>query len=121
MSRKKTLVIGASENTTRYANRAAKMLLQQGHPIELVGLREGRIGDELIQTGTPHLADIDTVTMYVGPQNQPGYYDYIKGLRPKRVIFNPGAENPDFARQLLSNGIEPVNACTLVMLSVGTY
>ncbi len=121
MSIKKTLIIGASENPARYANRAAKMLLQHGHPIELVGLREGKIGGEPIQAGTPKLQDIDTVTLYVGPQNQHGYYDYIRDLKPKRVIFNPGAENPDFARQLISQGIEPINACTLVMLSVGTY
>ncbi|MBC7570898.1 MAG: CoA-binding protein [Spirosoma sp.] len=121
MNRKKTLIIGASENPARYANRAAKMLLQHGHPIKLVGLREGKIGDEPIQAGTPVLQDVDTVTLYVGPQNQQGYYDYIRELKPQRVIFNPGAENPDFARQLIRDGIEPINACTLVMLSVGTY
>lgn len=121
MNRKKTLVIGASENPARYANRAAKMLVQYGHPVKLVGLREGKIGDEPIQAGTPELQDIDTVTLYVGLQNQQVYYEYIRDLNPKRVIFNPGAENPDFARQLISTGIEPINACTLVMLSVGTY
>lgn len=121
MNIKKTLVIGASENPSRYANRAAKMLHQYGHPVNLIGLREGKIGEEPIQTGMPDLNDIDTVTMYVGPQNQPAYYDYIKSMKPKRVVFNPGAENPVFAQQLADNGIEPVNACTLVMLSVGTY
>jgi len=121
MSRKKTVVVGASENPARYANRAAKMLLQYGHPVELIGLREGKIGDEPIQAGTPELHDIDTVTIYVGPQHQEGYYDYIRELKPNRVIFNPGAENPDFARQLAADGIDPINACTLVMLSVGTY
>lgn len=121
MNTKKTLVIGASENPSRYANRAAKMLHQYGHPVDLIGLRAGKIGDEPIQTGMPELSDIDTVTMYVGPQNQPAYYDYIRSIKPKRVVFNPGAENPGFARQLADNGIDAVNACTLVMLSVGTY
>ena len=97
------------------------MLRQYGHAIDMIGRREGKVGDEPIQTGMPDLEDIDTVTMYVGPANQPVYYDYIRKLEPKRVIFNPGAENADFARQLADVGIEPVNACTLVMLSVGTY
>ncbi|ARK13256.1 CoA-binding protein [Fibrivirga algicola] len=117
----KTLVIGASENTNRYANRAARTLLQYGHDIELVGLRAGQIQGHPIQTGLPELTDVDTVTMYVGARNQAGYVDYLKTLKPRRVIFNPGAENSDLARQLKEEGIEPIEACTLVMLSVGTY
>ncbi len=118
---KKTLVVGATENRDRYANRAAHSLLQRGHAVELLGLREGTIEGHPIKTGQPDLPDIDTVTMYVGPRNQPVFYDYIRQLNPRRVIFYPGAENPDFARQLRDDGIEPINACTLVMLSVGIY
>ena len=95
--------------------------MQHGHEIELLGLRAGSIGGHPIQTGQPDLPDVDTVTIYVGARNQPALYEYIRRLKPRRVIFNPGAENPDFARQLQSDGIEPVDACTLVMLSVGTY
>jgi len=118
---KKTVIIGATENPDRYANRAAHSLLRHGHEIELVGLRSGQIDGYPIQTGQPDLSDVDTVTMYVGPQNQPVLYNYIKSLRPRRVIFNPGTENPDFERQLRTEGIEPIEGCTLVMLSVGTY
>lgn len=118
---KKTVIIGATAKAGRYANIAAHRLLQYGYPIELVGVKEGEIDGHIIQTGQPALADVDTVTMYVGPQNQPPLYDYIKQLKPRRVIFNPGAENPEFESQLRANGIEPVEACTLVMLSVGTY
>lgn len=121
IQQKKTLIIGATENRTRYANRAAYSLLQRGHAIELLGLRNGSIEGQPIKTGQPQLDDIDTVTMYVGPKNQPVLYEYIRQLKPRRVIFNPGAENPDFARQLRKDGIEPIDACTLVMLSVGTY
>lgn len=117
----KTLVIGATENPQRYANRAAQSLLQHGHEIELLGLRAGSIGSHPIKTGQSDLTGVDTVTIYVGPRNQPPLYEYIRRLKPRRVIFNPGAENPDFARQLRSDGIESVDACTLVMLSVGTY
>lgn len=118
---KKTLVIGASENPSRYANQATRSLLRHGLAVELIGLRPGFSEGQRIQTGLPALENVDTVTMYVGARNQTGYYDYIKELKPRRVIFNPGAENPEFARQLQEAGIEPVEACTLVMLSIGTY
>ncbi len=117
----KTLIIGASENPARYANRAAKSLAQHGHTVALVGLRAGDIDGAPIQTGLPDLDGIDTVTMYVGAENQAGYVDYLKHLAPRRVIFNPGAENPALARQLQQAGIETVEGCTLVMLSVGTF
>ncbi|GAB3695049.1 CoA-binding protein [Spirosoma flavus] len=118
---KKTLVMGATENTGRYAYLATNSLLRHGHPVELVGLKKGQIQGHTIQTGQPPLNDIDTVTMYVGPRNQVDLYEYIKSLKPRRVIFNPGAENPEFEQQLREEGIEPIEACTLVMLSIGTY
>ncbi|TAE21598.1 MAG: CoA-binding protein [Cytophagales bacterium] len=118
---KKTLILGATENHDRYANRAAQSLLAHGYSIALIGLRPGAVRGVPIQTGLPELTDIDTVTMYVGVHNQAGYYDYIKKIKPRRVIFNPGAENPEFENELIQAGIEPIEACTLVMLSVGTY
>lgn len=118
---KKTLVIGATENPSRYANMATRRLLQHGHTVEQIGLKAGQVQGVPIQTGLPDLMDIDTVTMYVGARNQTGYVDYLKKLKPKRVIFNPGAENADLARQLKQEDIEPIEACTLVMLSIGNY
>lgn len=118
---KKTLIVGASEKPDRYANRAAHSLLRHGHEIEMLGLREGEIQGNPIRTGHPDLKDIDTVTMYVSPRNQTGYHEYIKRLKPRRVIFNPGTEDPAFMRELKQEGIEPVQACTLVMLSIGNY
>lgn len=121
MKQKKTVIIGASENPERYANRAAQSLLRHGHDIELVGLRAGEINGHPIQTGQPVIDDVDTVTMYVGPRHQAVLYDYVKSLKPRRVIFNPGTENSAFKAALQQAGIEPVEACTLVMLSIGTY
>lgn len=118
---KKTLVIGASENTARYSNRAIRMLVHEKIPVVAVGLREGEVLGIKIQTGFPDVKDVDTVTLYVGPQNQHVYYDYILGLKPKRVIFNPGTENPGFQNRLTKAGIEPLEACTLIMLSIGNY
>lgn len=117
----KTVVIGASENADRYSNRAVRSLVQHNEPVVAVGLRAGKIGDVEILTGFPVLEDVETVTLYVGPQNQPAWYEYILSLKPKRVIFNPGTENPEFEKLCAEAGIETVEACTLVMLSVGNY
>ena len=117
----KTLVLGASENPQRYSNMAIKSLLRHGQEVAAVGLKAGDVNGVTIQTGQPALENIDTVTMYVGPRNQPPFYDYILSLKPKRIIFNPGAENEELEQLAKKNGIEVVEACTLVMLSVGSY
>lgn len=118
---KKTVVIGASPNEDRYANRAVKLLLRHGHPVEAVGLREGMIDTVLIQKGFPVIKDVDTVTLYVGPKNQPYWYDYILSLKPRRIIFNPGTENPEFEKRAADLGIDIEIACTLVMLNLGQF
>jgi uncharacterized protein len=117
----KTLILGATPNTDRYAYRAAISLQNNGHEIVLVGIKQGQINGITIQNGMPDVKDVHTVTLYVGPQNQPSYYDYILSLKPKRVIFNPGTENAVLIELLKQHNIEPVIACTLVMLSVGNY
>jgi predicted CoA-binding protein len=100
---------------------AAEKLLRYGHKIELLGLRPDVIFDQTIDTDKIKYEDIDTVTLYVGPQNQPVYYDYIVSLHPKRVIFNPGTENPELQRLLDKNNIGYEEACTLVLLGTGQY
>lgn len=117
----KTLVLGASTNPSRYSFMAMERLRKHGIEVEAIGLRSGKVADVEIQTGTPALNNIDTITMYVGAQNQPPFYDYLISLNPRRVIFNPGAENPEFEAKLRENGVEVLTACTLVMLSVGNY
>jgi uncharacterized protein len=118
---KKTVVIGASDNENRYSNMATKRLLSHGHEVFPIGIRKGKINDLEIITEKPMLKDIDTVTMYVGTQNQDSWIDYIISLNPKRIIFNPGTENDDFENLANTKGIETVEGCTLVMLSVGTF
>lgn len=118
----KTLVIGASERPGRYAHKAVKLLRAFGHEVVATGVREGRIDDVEIHTGQPTFKEVDTVTLYVGPQRQDASLRaYVTGLRPRRVIFNPGTETPDFAEELRAAGIDPVEACTLVMLRTGAY
>ncbi|PCJ83373.1 MAG: CoA-binding protein [Flavobacteriales bacterium] len=121
MNNKKTLVLGASPNPERVSNEAVLRLKRNEVPLALVGIREGEIDGEKILTGTPAIDDVHTVTLYIGAKNQPQYYDYIVGLKPKRIIFNPGTENPEFFTIASEKGIETLNACTLVMLAVGNY
>lgn len=117
----KTLIIGASKNPERYSYKAAERLLAYRHDIELLGLRPDTIWGKTIDTEKKNYTDIDTVTLYVGPQRQSEYYDYIVSLKPRRVIFNPGTENEEFYCILKSNGIEVEVACTLVLLNTGQY
>nr|WP_121270852.1 CoA-binding protein [Pedobacter schmidteae] len=118
---KKTLIIGATPNAERYAYKAAHMLTAKGHDIVNVGIKKGEVaGVEIEKPGTVH-HDIDTVTLYIGVHLQSQYYDYILQTNPKRVVFNPGTENQELEDLLTKNGIEPVEACTLVLLSTGQY
>jgi uncharacterized protein len=120
-SQNKTLVIGASENPERYSFKAISLLRMYNYPVVALGLRPGRVADVDFITSLSSLKDIETVTLYVGAQNQPIYEDYLLQLKPARVIFNPGTEHPVFAEKLRKAGIEPIEACTLVMLSTGQY
>lgn len=118
---KKTLVIGASTNPSRYSYLAINKLRDHDIPVEAVGLREGKVKDVNIQTGQPPLNDIHTVTLYLSEQNQKAYEQYILDLQPKRIIFNPGAENYSLASAAEKAGIEVLDACTLVMLSTRQF
>ena len=118
---KKTLVLGASANPSRYSYLAINRLVNANHPVEAIGLKEESVAGIKIQRDHPELHDIDTVTLYLNPSRQKDYYDYIIGLAPKRVIFNPGTENPELYDLLRQNGIGIEVACTLVLISIGQY
>jgi len=118
---KKTLILGASNNPSRYSYLALNSLRKHGHPVVAIGKTASKVADVDVVTDKKDLPDIDTVTVYLNPDNQKEYYDYIFSLHPKRVIFNPGAENQELAALARSKGIEPVEACTLVLLSTGQY
>lgn len=118
---KKTLVIGASENPARYSNKAIHKLRYFNHPVVALGLKVGKVDDVIIETEHKAFEDIDTVTVYLNAQNQKPLEDYILSLKPKRIIFNPGAENPEFKERAEKQNIVCEEACTLVMLTVGGY
>ena len=118
---KKTVVIGASPDPTRFSYKAVKKLSEYGHPVVAIGIREGEIEGIKIINDKPNLQEVHTVTMYLSESNQNDYFDYIINLKPRRVIFNPGSENDEFAKKLQQKGIEVDENCTLVMLSTENY
>jgi predicted CoA-binding protein len=118
---KKTVVLGASDNPSRYSYLALHKLSAHNHPVIAVGRKEGKVGEVAIHKGRVEEAGVDTVTLYLNPKNQVEYYDYILNLHPKRIIFNPGTENDELIKKAKENNIEPFIGCTLVMLSMGQY
>lgn len=118
---KETLVFGASLKPNRYSNIAIRKLSQYDVGVKAFGLVEGKVGDVTIDTELVKHEGIDTVTLYLNAKRQKDYYDHILSLDPKRVIFNPGTENPEFYKLLEDNGIQVEVACTLVLLSTNQY
>lgn len=120
---KNTVIIGATTNPSRYAFRAAESLTKYGHEIFPVGIKKGTVfGKEISNISTrPQFEEVDTVTMYINPERQREWHDYIIGLKPKRIIFNPGSENSELERKAEEAGIEVLEACTLVMLGTNQF
>jgi predicted CoA-binding protein len=118
---KPSVVIGASPNPDKYSYKAVMSLQSHRHTVYAVGIHKGEINGTVIELNKPRIESVHTVTLYVGPQNQAFWIDYIYSLNPKRIIFNPGTENPAFFSEASAKGIECIYACTLVLLSIGNY
>jgi len=118
---KKTVVIGSSAKQDRYSNRAVRMLKKNNHEVIALGFEDEDIEGIPIETDWKNYENIDTVTLYLNPQRQKEYYNYIIGLKPKRIIFNPGTENNELQKLAVQNNIQPLEACTLVLLSTRQY
>lgn len=118
---KKTVVIGASAKPDRYSNRAVRMLQKNNHEVVALGFEQASIENIPIQTEWENYENIDTVSLYLNPQRQKEYYQYILGLKPKRIIFNPGTENQELEKLALEHHVQPLEACTLVLLTTGQY
>jgi uncharacterized protein len=121
MKNKKTLVLGAATKPEKYAFKAITMLVDKGHSVLAIGSNTGEVAGIAIRTKNIPLKNIDTVTLYLNPTRQREFYNYIVETKPKRVIFNPGTENPEFYQLLQSNGIKVEVACTLVLLATNQY
>ncbi|MEZ4954969.1 MAG: CoA-binding protein [Saprospiraceae bacterium] len=118
---KKTLVLGASNNPTRYSFAAVRRLKQMGIEVVPISNKKGEVEGIPILNGKPEVENIHTVTLYLNPQRQEEYYDYILSLKPDRIIFNPGTENPILMKKAKEAGIEPIIGCSLVMMATGEF
>jgi uncharacterized protein len=118
---KKTLVIGASSNPGRYSYKAVHMLVTRKHDTIPLGNKEGMIAGVKILHGFPEIQNVHTVTMYLNAHRQKDYINYILSLNPRRIIFNPGAENPDLEKLARHQNIDVIKACTLVLLANNHY
>ncbi|MEO5947490.1 MAG: CoA-binding protein [Chitinophagaceae bacterium] len=121
MSEKKTLVLGASDNPSRYSYLAIQRLRKHNHPVVAIGRKNTSVGDITITKEKQDFENIHTITLYLNSRHQVEYYDYILSLNPKRIIFNPGAENDELEGIAEKKGIETLQACTLVMLGTNQY
>lgn len=119
----KTIIVGASPNPDRYAYHAAMLLKQYGHEFVPLSVKSGVVFENPIMDirTKPVLSDVHTITLYMRAELQQDYLVYLLSLKPKRIIFNPGTENPAFAELAEAEGIETLEACTLVMLRTGQY
>lgn len=117
----KTLVVGASENPSRMSHRAVQELVANGFPVLATGVRPGYIGTIPISESLPKDQDIDTITLYIRPEIQGEMLEELLELKPRRIIFNPGTENPVLEKLARARGISTENACTLVLLSLDQY
>lgn len=116
------LVLGASLKPFRYSHIAVKTLISHNYQVTAIGNREGIISGVKVAREIPQKIDfVDTITLYLGPQNQKVYYDIILNLQPKRIIFNPGTENAELERMAQKNGIETLEACTIFMVNQGNF
>ncbi|MFN3800222.1 CoA-binding protein [Belliella pelovolcani] len=120
---KKTVIIGATTNPSRTAFIAAGMFSEYKIPFVPVGIKQGEVfGEDILDLKSkPEIGDVHTVTLYIGPKNQPEWYEYILSLKPKRIIFNPGTENPEFIKMVKDKGIEATVSCNLVLLRTGQF
>lgn len=118
-----TVILGASNNPSRFSYVAVHRLKQKGYEVVPVGIKKGSVaGEEILDIRQkPFIDEVDTITLYMNPRNQQAYYDYIMDLKPRRIIFNPGTENPELAALARDRDIQTIFNCTLVMLSQEIY
>ena len=118
--KEKVMVLGASENPSRYSYKAILKLKEYGHQVFAIGKKAGEVRGVSVKTIFP-THKIDTISIYLNLTNQKEYYERILDLEPNRIIFNPGAENEELFFTAKSKGIRVENTCTLVQLSLGVF
>lgn len=121
MDNMRVLIFGASTNPDRYAYKAMVLLVEKGHEVFLKGNKAGVALGLTIQVGTNNFDHIHTITLYVGPQNQQDLIEDLIQIKPERIIFNPGTENPKLYAEIEKLNIKVEEACTLVLLHTNQF
>lgn len=117
----RVLIYGASTNPDRYAFKALSLLKEKGHEVFLKGNKAGIASSLVIHVDHNDFDHIHTVTLYVGPQNQQNLIEDLTQIKPARIIFNPGTENPKLYPEIDKLNIEVEEACTLVLLHTDQF
>lgn len=115
------LVLGASPNPVRTSYLAAKVLIQKGYAVSAYGNRVGKIDHLNISNEIPKVSSeqVDAITIFMKPEKQRAYYDYIIAAKPRNLIFNPGSENPELEQLAERNKINIIHCCTIALSAVG--
>lgn len=114
----KYIVLGASPNPVRHSYKAVKSLIRRNKEVVPVGFRKGKISGVEILTDQPEIEDVTTVLLYMGAKRQPEFFDYILNkIQPRKIVFNPGTENPEFEEMAKMEDIEVIVGCALVMIN----
>jgi predicted CoA-binding protein len=115
------VVLGASSNPNRTSYLAAKLLMQKGRPVFAYGNKKGKIGQLAISDSIPnnYNQEVDTISIFLKPEQQIDYYNYILQSNPKKLIFNPGSENPELEALVKLKKTEVVTNCTIALTVMG--
>lgn len=118
----RVVVLGASDKPERYSYKAFKMLQEYGHsPVLVSPTLKSLEGFQVFSDLSNVSGKVDTLTVYVNPGISSQLQAKILSLKPERVVFNPGSENPELMKALDKAGIPVLEACTLVLLRTGQF
>jgi hypothetical protein len=121
MNNEKILVLGASDNVNRTSYSAIKLLANRGLQVSAIGQRKGNVETVPVYDETLHIKQADVVSIFLTAKKQKKYYNYILSLKPKRIVFNPGSENPELEFLAQKNHIQIIKGCTIALLINGLW
>ena len=122
MQNQTIVVLGASNKSHRYANKAIRMLLEYGYHVIPVHPKLENIEGLVVKHSLENIVEVvDTLAMYIGPERSKDLINSIIKLNPARVILNPGTESDPLELALMNHDISFVKDCTLLMLEHGRF
>ena len=113
---KKTVaIIGASQDESKYGNKAIKAYIHQGWRVIPVNPNEKKIeGLKTYHSILDIRKNIDRVSLYVPPSIVIVIIEDIAEKGAKEVFFNPGTESKELVLKAKKLGIDPILACSIL-------